>query len=150
VRAAAVMLRDGRLVAYVMGAAAPEALREYLRARLPAWMVPSHIEPLSSFPLTANGKVDKRSLPAPKAPARRSRTPVGNLERQIASVWQEVLGVRDIGVHDNFFDLGGRSLLLVRVQARLTKCLNQEISILDLFRWPTIHTLAAHFAGDLR
>jgi hypothetical protein len=71
---------------------------------------------------------------------------VGNLERQIASVWQELLGVRDIGVHDNFFDLGGRSLLLVRVQARLTKCLNQEISMLDLFRRPTIHGLATHLA----
>ncbi len=150
VKAAAVILRDGRLVGYVTGAAAPEALREYLRARVPAWMVPSHIEALSSFPLTANGKIDRRSLPAPAAPARRSRTPVGNLERQIASVWQEVLGVTDIGVHDNFFDLGGRSLLLVRVQARLTQCLNQEISILDLFRWPTIHTLATHLAGELR
>ena len=146
VKAAAVILRDGRLVAYVTGAAEPEALREYLRARVPAWMVPSHIEPLSSFPLTANGKIDKRSLPTPPAPARRSRTPVGNLERQIASVWQEVLGVRDIGVHDNFFDLGGRSLLLVRVQARLAKRLNQDISILDLFRRPTIHGLATHLA----
>ena len=148
VKAAAVILRDGRLVGYVTGAAAPEALREYLRARVPAWMVPSHIEALSSFPLTANGKIDRRSLPAPAAPARRSRTPVGNLERQIASVWQEVLGVTDIGVHDNFFDLGGRSLLLVRVQARLAKCLNRPISMLDLFRRPTIHDLAMHFVME--
>ena len=149
VKAAAVILRDGQLVAYVTGDATPDSLREHLRARVPATMIPARIERLSSFPRTANGKIDKRSLPAPTASVRRGRTPVGNLERQIACVWQEVLKVTDVGVHDNFFDLGGRSLLLVRVQARLTKRLNREISILELFRWPTIHALAAHLAGKL-
>lgn len=149
VKAAAVILRDGQLVAYVTGDAAPGSLHEYLRARVPAAMIPGRIETLSAFPRTANGKIDKRSLPAPNAPIRSSRTPVGNLERQIASVWQEVLGVADVGVHDNFFDLGGRSLLLIRVQVRLTKRLNRDISILELFRWPTIHSLAAHLSQEL-
>ena len=149
VKAAAVILRDGQLVAYVTGDAAPGSLHEYLRARVPAAMIPGRIETLSAFPRTANGKIDKRSLPAPNAPIRSSRTPVGNLERQIASVWQEVLGVTEVGVDDNFFDLGGRSLLLVRVQARLRKCLNREISMLELFRRPTIHSLAAHLSQEL-
>jgi amino acid adenylation domain-containing protein len=149
VKAAAVILRDGQLVAYVTGDATPDSLREYLRARVPAAMIPARIETLRAFPRTANGKIDKRSLPAPAAPIRQSRTALGRLEREIAGVWQEVLGVTEVGVHDNFFDLGGRSLLLVRVQARLTKRLNREISILELFRWPTIHSIAAHLTQEL-
>ena len=148
VRAAAVAVRGGNLVAYVTGDAQPDRLGDYLRARVPAWMVPSHIEVLDTMPLTANGKIDRRSLPEPTARPRRGRTPIGNLERLIASVWQEVLGVTDVGVYDNFFDLGGRSLLLVRVQARLTALLKKEISMLELFRQPTIHALAAHLARE--
>ena len=148
-KAAAVVLRDGQLVAYFTGEATAESLREYLRARLPAAMIPSRIESLSAFPRTANGKIDKCSLPAPRAPSRQSRTAIGKLERQIASVWEEVLGVSEVGVHDNFFDLGGRSLLLVRVQARLAKCLNCQIPILELFRHPTIHALALHLKKEL-
>ena len=149
VKAAAVVLRDGQLIAYFTGEATAESLREYLRARLPAAMIPSRIENLSAFPRTTNGKIDKRSLPAPRAPSRQSRTAIGKLERQIASVWEEVLGVSEVGVHDNFFDLGGRSLLLVRVQARLAKCLNCQIPILELFRHPTIHALALHLKKEL-
>ena len=114
VRAAAVAVRGGNLVAYVTGDAQPDRLGDYLPRPVPAWMVPSHIEVLDTMPLTANGKIDRRSLPEPTARPRRGRTPIGNLERLIASVWQEVLGVTDVGVYDNFFDLGGRSLLLVR------------------------------------
>jgi hypothetical protein len=149
VKAAAVILRDGQLVAYVTGDATPDLLREHLRAQLPAAMIPTRIETLRAFPRTANGKIDKRSLPAPAAPVRQSRTALGKVERQIAAVWQEVLGIAEVGVHDNFFDLGGRSLLLVRVQVRLAKRLNREIPILELFRWPTIHSLAAHLTQDL-
>jgi len=148
VRAAAVILRDGQLVAYVTGDAAPDSLREYLRARVPAAMIPARIETLRIFPRTANGKIDSHLLPAPSAPIRQSRTAVGNLERQIAGVWQEVLGVTDVGVHDNFFDLGGRSLLLVRIQARLTERLKRRVSVLELFRRPTIHALATHLAQE--
>ena len=148
VQAAAVVLREGRLVAYVAGAANPEALREQLRARLPAWMVPSHLEVLAALPRTANGKLDRRALPAPSAPGRRGRAPAGGLERRIAAVWGEVLGLAEVGVQDNFFDLGGRSLLLVRVQARLAQSLNRQVPILELFRRPTIHALAAYLAKE--
>ncbi len=148
VRSAVVDLCDGRLVAFVTGDCQPDQLGDYLRARVPAWMAPSHIEVLEALPRTANGKIDRRSLPAPTSPPRRGQRPVGNLERQIAGVWQEVLGVSEIGVDDNFFDLGGRSLLLVRVQARLKARLNREISMLELFRRPTIHALALHLARE--
>ena len=146
VKAAVVILRDGQLVAYVTGAAAPDSLREYLRARIPAAMIPARIDVLSAFPRTANGKIDKRGLPAPTAPRRHSRTAVGAMEREIAAVWREVLRLDELGVHDNFFDLGGRSLMLVRVQTRLTERLNRPVSMLELFRRPTIHALAAHLA----
>ena len=94
VKAAAVILRDGQLVAYVTGDATPDSLREHLRARVPATMIPARIERLSSFPRTANGKIDKRSLPAPTAPVRHSRRAVGALEREIAAIWRELLGSR--------------------------------------------------------
>jgi amino acid adenylation domain-containing protein len=148
VKAAAVILREGDLVAYVTGSAASGPLREYLRTRLPASMIPARIETLSNFPRTANGKIDKRALPSPTAPNPKSRTPVGAMEREIAAIWRKVLGIEEVGVHDNFFDLGGRSLLLVRVQARLCEHLNRPVSMLDLFRRPTIHALAAHLAKE--
>jgi amino acid adenylation domain-containing protein len=150
VKAATVILRDGHLVAYVTGSAASEPLREYLRTRLPASMIPARIETLSCFPRTANGKIDKRALPSPTAPNRKSRVPVGAMEREIAAIWRKVLGIEEVGVHDNFFDLGGRSLLLVRVQARLSERLNRPVSMLELFRRPTVHALASHLAMEGR
>jgi surfactin family lipopeptide synthetase A len=156
VKAAAVILRDGQLVAYITcdtgitGSAASEALRGYLRTRLPASMIPARIVTLSSFPRTANGKIDKNALPSPTAPDRKSRMPVSAMEREIAAIWRKVLGVEEVGVHDNFFDLGGRSLLLVRVQTRLSERLNRPVSMLELFRRPTVHALAAHLAMEGR
>ena len=94
VKAAAVILRDGRLVAYVTGSATSEPLREYLRTRLPSSMIPARIEILSSFPRTANGKIDKSALPSPTAPDRKSRMPVSTMEREIATIWRKVLRSR--------------------------------------------------------
>jgi amino acid adenylation domain-containing protein len=148
VKTAAVILRDGHLVAYVTGSATSEPLREYLRSRLPASMIPARIESVSSFPRTANGKIDKGALPTPTAPNRKSRMAVGAMEREIAATWRNVLGIEEVGVHDNFFDLGGRSLLLVRVQARLSERLKRSVSMLELFRRPTVHALAAHLARE--
>lgn len=74
--------------------------------------------------------------------------PVGAVEREIAAIWRNVLGIEEVGVHDNFFDLGGRSLLLVRVQARLSERLNRSVSMLELFRRPTVHALATHLARE--
>jgi amino acid adenylation domain-containing protein len=150
VKAAAAILRDGHLVAYVTGSAVSESLREYLRTRLPASMIPARVVTLSSFPRTANGKIDKSALPSPTAPNRKSRMPVSVMEREIASIWRKVLGIEEVGVHDNFFDLGGRSLLLVRVQARLSERLHRPVSMLELFRRPTVHALATHLSTEGR
>jgi len=98
------------------------------------------------LPRTANGKVDRQALPSAyrlRSDGRAPFEPPGtDLERRIAAIWQAVLGVDKIGVHDNFFDLGGHSLLMLRVQSKLKESLNAETTIVDLFRSPTIASLA--------
>jgi amino acid adenylation domain-containing protein len=137
---------DARLVAYVTPATvSPQNLRAHLQQTLPDYMVPSTIVPLDQFPLTPNGKLDRNALPAPDRAGHSDRSlaaPTSDLEQTISTVWQEVLGRDDIGIYDNFFDLGGHSLLLVRVNQRLSVLLAREIAIVDLFRHPTIAALA--------
>jgi len=150
VREAVVLARedrpgDLRLVAYVIPAGPPPAgseLRAFLRERLPEPVVPGAYVTLDAWPLTPNGKVDRRALPPPGGaePAQAALRP--GLEHAIAAVWKEVLGVERVGARDNFFDLGGHSLLLARVHARLTESLGVEISMVDLLRHPTVADLA--------
>jgi amino acid adenylation domain-containing protein len=123
----------------------PSALREYLRERLPEYMVPAAIVPLDALPLTPSGKVDRDALPAPQP--RRAETngrfiaPRTEMERRIATVWEDVLGVERVGRNDNFFDLGGHSLLMMRVHSRLRDS-HQTLSLTDLFQHPTVSALA--------
>ncbi|TBR56964.1 non-ribosomal peptide synthetase [Westiellopsis prolifica IICB1] len=121
-------------------------LRRFLQEKLPGYMVPSGFVTLESFPMTPNGKVDRRALPAPGRPqlAEDYVMPRTEAEQLIAAVWQEVLQLEMVGVNDNFFNLGGHSLLLVKVQAKLNKILKEEISIIELFQHPTIDSLARH------
>ena len=113
-------------------------------------MVPSVIVPLEGLPLTPNGKVDRRALPAPEVknlPRAGHVAPRAGLESSLAEIWCEALGVDRVGVEDNFFDLGGHSLLLVRVQNRIREQIGEEVEMLDLFRLPTISALAGFLAG---
>src|SRR6185436_15252065 len=118
-----------------------------LRERLPAYMVPADFVLLPRLPLSPNGKVDRRALAAlaqaPDEP-RRSVPLQGELERRIAAVWREVLGVEEIGADDNFFDAGGHSLLLVRLHSRLEEALGRTFPLIDLFGSPTIRSQAEH------
>jgi acyl carrier protein len=125
-----------------------EAIRQALAKELPDIMVPRKIAALAAFPLTPNGKVDRRALPdLAAAPAPKTETVAENqIERMISAIWQEVLGLPKVGTSDNFFDLGGHSLLVVQVQRRLREATSHEISITDMFRLPTIRALAAHLA----
>ncbi len=127
-------------------------LRGYLQETLPVYMVPAHFVLLDSLPLMPNGKVDRRSLPRPAAAAARSTTAFApardELERTVAAIWQDVLQVERVGIHDNFFDLGGHSLLLARLASRLESAMAREIEILDLFRNPTVASLARFLAGS--
>ncbi|HEX6042084.1 non-ribosomal peptide synthetase [Longimicrobium sp.] len=148
---AAVLLRTeggARLVAYVApadGASAPPApeLRAYLRERLPDYMVPAVFVALDALPLSPNGKVDRKALPAPDAGPRAVSQPASAAERRIAAVWREVLGV-EVGVDDNFFDVGGHSMLVARMQEALREAIGREVSVVELFQYPTVGALAAH------
>ncbi len=146
VREAAVAQRQARVVGYVVGEVPLADLRTYLRDHLPAGLVPSRIVPLPALPRNGRGKLDRRALPDPPAATGSGPTPLGPLERNIASVWQEVLGVDRVGAHDNFFDLGGHSLLLVRVHQRLLDRIGGPLSILELFQRPTVNALATHLS----
>jgi amino acid adenylation domain-containing protein len=160
VREAAVLVRedapgDQRIVAYLVPrdgeAPQPAELRPFLKERLPDYMVPSAFVALDAFPLTTNGKLDRPALPAPVAEGANGESyvaPGTAMEREIAAVWAEVLDVERVGVHDNFFDLGGNSLLLLRVQARLRAALGREVPVVDLFRSPTVSLLAAACAAE--
>src|SRR4051794_19257395 len=111
-------------------------------------MVPAAFVLLDALPLTANGKVDRAALPAPAWQERETYVaPQGDLERALAAIWQEVLTGPPAGLDDNFFDRGGHSLLMVQVQSKIREQLHQEISIIDLFVYPTIRSLAGHIRG---
>jgi amino acid adenylation domain-containing protein len=157
VREAAVVAHDDggdrRLVAYVVGApgaAAPSgsAMREHLRRTLPEYLIPSAFVALDSLPLTANGKVDRRALPAPPREVSGGEyvEPRTEIERNLAAVWQEVLGGR-AGVEDNFFDLGGDSIRSVRVVA-LARKRGLNFTIEQLFRHQTIAALVRQLGAD--
>jgi len=143
---------ETRLVAYLVGenGQAPEAdqLGVALKNHVPDYMVPSVFISLDALPLTPNGKVDRAALPAPERDrpelAAEFRAPRSQLERTIARIWQEMLDLSEVGIDDNFFDLGGHSLLLLRVHGQLTENLENEISLIELFQYPTIAALAAH------
>jgi amino acid adenylation domain-containing protein len=121
-------------------------LRTALQATLPAYMVPSAFVVLDRMPLTPGGKVNRRALPAPDrqrpALAQTLVTPRTPTEQAIAAIWQDVLGVEKVGVDDNFFDLGGHSLLLVQLHGQLAARLGVDVTVMDLFRYPTIGSFA--------
>lgn len=162
VKDSVVVARDERLLAYVTAQTGahpqPEQLRAALAKELPEVMVPQVVLVLPVLPMTPNGKVDRRALlerpvtpaqdevrPPPTIPASAGMT---EFEKTIASIWQDVLGLPQVGTGDNFFDLGGHSLLVVQVQRRLREACGREVSITDMFRLPTIKALAAHLAGN--
>jgi len=135
---------DRRLVAYVVGAVEADALRAHLRQSLPEYMVPGAFVVLDRLPLTANGKVDRKALPAPElAPAEERyvapRTPV---EEVLAGIWAEVLGMERVGVEESFFDLGGHSLLATRVVSRVREEFGVELPLRAFFEGPTVAEMA--------
>ncbi|MYT75680.1 MULTISPECIES: non-ribosomal peptide synthetase [unclassified Streptomyces] len=141
---ACALVRDDRLVGYVTGTADPTALRTALARELPEHMVPSAIVPLDAFPLSPNGKLDRRELPAPVfAGGTDARPPANPREETLTRLFAEVLGTGQAGPDDAFFDLGGTSLLAVRLVARVREELGADLTIGSLFEAPTPAALAA-------
>jgi hypothetical protein len=103
---------------------------------------------LEAFPLNPNGKVDRKALPAPQAPPAASfAAPESKLERSISAIWARELGLEKVGLHDNFFDIGGHSLLLIRIQTLLQQELTVPIAVADMFQYPTVFAMARHLSG---
>ncbi|MEM7129588.1 MAG: amino acid adenylation domain-containing protein [Chloroflexota bacterium] len=126
--------------------ALPETLRRHLSEQLPDYMVPSAFLLIEEMPLTANGKVDRNALPIPESATEQSRAdyvmPTSTTAQLIADIWQRVLQVDQIGLHDHFFELGGHSLLALEVHNELSQQVEAELSIIDLFKYPTVEALA--------
>jgi hypothetical protein len=143
---AVVTMVDGRLVAYVTGGPDAVALRAHLAERLPRYMLPDDYLALDRFPLTATGKIDRNALPeitgrGGGAPYEPPGTP---LQRELVGIWQTVLGLDRVGIHDSFFDIGGNSMSLVQVYGHLTRIASREVSLVELYEFPTIAAFSRH------
>ncbi|MCR9212906.1 MAG: LLM class flavin-dependent oxidoreductase [Proteobacteria bacterium] len=144
---------DKRLVAFATAAPGhriePTEIRKQLADLLPEFMTPSQVVALEVMPETPNGKIDRKALPQPKAQSAAStETASSDTEAAISKIWCEALGMSEVGVTDNFFDLGGHSLLVVQVQRRLKELFDKEVAITDMFRFSTIQALAGHIDGE--
>jgi long-subunit acyl-CoA synthetase (AMP-forming) len=148
---------DRRLAAYLVHQNAPvpthAELRDYLREHLPPHMVPASYVVLERLPRTPNGKLDRQSLPEANGfhqleSAVAYLEPQTDAERVIAETWQETLGREKVGLNDNFFDLGGHSLLMLRVHSKLRERLKLEMSIVDMFSYPTVSALAERLRSE--
>jgi amino acid adenylation domain-containing protein len=142
---------DKRLVAFIVPRKSkritPEDLRQFLREKLPAYMIPATFVELDSLPLTPNGKVDRKALPEIEIdrpdPGAAVIEPRSSVEEQVARIWSELLGIPRVGIHDNFFDLGGHSLLVIQLISRLHQRFGVELPVRTLFDSPTVAQLAA-------
>ena len=147
---------DKSLVAYYVARSGEPVsdAKTYLEGLLPAVMVPSAFVKVDAMPLTPNGKVDRKALPEPgraTMPAAAAAGPPANqVEGDIAAVWRELLGLPEIGMTDNFFDLGAHSILMVQAHVQLKERLQRNFSMIDLFQFPTVRSLAAHLEGPAR
>jgi amino acid adenylation domain-containing protein len=147
---------DKRLVAYVVreedSPPALDQLQSFAKEKLPAYMVPARLVLMKSLPLTSGGKVDYKGLPAPDSQAQPTNgdfvAPRSELEKQIAAIWQKVLRLEKVGINDNFFDLGGHSILMVQVFDELRQVVRGEIAMIELFEHPTINALARHLTRE--
>ncbi|NKQ35830.1 MAG: amino acid adenylation domain-containing protein [Chloroflexi bacterium] len=146
-------INQQQLVAYVVfknGAVSDNDLRRHLGHTLPDYMIPAAFIPLKTLPLSPSGKVDRNALPAPNSQRPELDTayiqPRNELEQMIAAIWQTSLGVEKVGIQDNFFDLGGHSLMLAQVHNRLQEELQADLPMMELFRFPTIKALADYLS----
>jgi amino acid adenylation domain-containing protein len=138
---------DKKLAAYVIANnpeedIVTEEIKFNLRKTLPDYMVPAFIIKMDKFPITGNGKIDKNALPNPVAEKTQFVKAGNETEKKLVDIWQEILGLEQIGVNDNFFELGGHSLSIVQAQTKIKEVFDKDINVVDMFRYPTIGTFA--------
>ncbi|WP_028805848.1 phosphopantetheine-binding protein, partial [Streptomyces sp. 142MFCol3.1] len=147
--AAVVVTDDQRLIAYVVGRV--DDLAGALGSVLPEYMIPSVFVEIDAIPLTANGKLDRRALPDPEAVATDTYVaPRSEIEEGISAIWGQVLGLDKVGVEDNFFDLGGHSILAVRLISRLQAEYDLDLPVRVAFERPTVAQLAVEIEDRVR
>jgi amino acid adenylation domain-containing protein len=147
---------DKQLVAYLVAERESTPvigeLRSHLKEKLPEYMIPSAFVILEGLPLTPNGKVNRKALPDPERPHPELEAtylaPQTEVERIVAGVWQQVLQIEKVGIYDNFFDLGGHSLLMLQVHGKLREILHKDISMVEMFQLPTVHAIARHLTRE--
>ena len=144
---------ETRIAAYVIpedsGAYDENALKLCIKNKLPDYMIPAAIVTMKAFPLTSNGKLNRKALPDPES-GQQGQTfvkPGSEIERKLAVIWQEVLQLDQVGINDSFFDLGGHSLGIVQVQGKIKEVFDRDVNVVEMFKYPTIGTLAK-FLGD--
>jgi len=146
---------DNQLCAFIIPGrnfAVPE-LKAYLAGKLPGYMIPSYFKRIEKLPLTPNGKVDRKALAASTAASDLETgvdyiPPKSEIEKTIAGIWKELLGLEKVSVHDNFFDIGGNSLTIIRLNSRLKKAFKKDIPIASVFNYPTIASMATHLSKE--
>lgn len=145
---------DNRIVAYYIPRqqtpVSATSLSNFLREKLPAYMLPATFVRVDSWPLTPNNKIDRTALTVldrGRYAGQSFAKPQSELEKDIAAIWQQLLQIDKVGIDDNFFDLGGHSLLLVKLQSHLAPLFNKELPLIEIFRYPTIRMLAKYFSG---
>jgi acyl carrier protein len=148
---------ERRLFAYVIpanGQVSPASLRSFLQEKLPEQMIPAAFVSLERFPLTPNNKIDRRALLSIDVSQRETSTryvaPQSDIERRLAEVWRAGLGVERVGLDDNFFDIGGDSMLAVRITVEARQAAGRDLKLVDLFKHPTVRSLAAFLAGEAK
>ena len=141
-----------QLVGYIVaqGAYDKAGIQAYLKAQLPDYMVPSHLVELQSMPLTANGKIDRKALPDPDNTQQEGgyTAPRNETEAKLAEIWQDILELDQVGINDDFFGIGGHSLLAVRLVSQVRKSFGMELPISDVFDYPTVGQLATRLTGE--
>jgi len=142
-----------RLVAYIVASdesLSTKELREFTKKKLPEYMVPSAFVTLDSLPLMPNGKIDRKALPAPDGISSEQEyvAPKTEIEQHIAQIWQEVLQIEKVGIYDNFFEIGGNSLLIVKVSTKLQELFKIEVQVVELFKYPNIYYLSEYIKSE--
>jgi len=127
-------------------------LRGYLSGELPQYMMPAYFVPLEKMPVTTNGKIDRKALPLPKSACLKSETtyvaPMDDNEKQVIEIWKEILKQDTVGIDDNFFDIGGNSLHLIRLNSRLKEAFARDIPVASMFRYPTVRSFVKYLTGN--
>lgn len=141
---------EKRLIGYIIpeGKFEKETIITYLQSKLPDYMVPAVLIEMNQFPLTSNGKIDKKALPDAERLSEQLVAPRNEIEEKLSAIWLDILKLEEVSVHDDFFELGGHSLLAIRLMSMLRKDMGIEVKIGDIFDYPTITMLAGYISGQ--